>query len=117
MAKPFSIDEVEEFRKTAERLLYLKREDFGSVKHRKELANLFGLDEQKVIDLPKSEFSTLVIGLNKGKTLGVYISTEEIKSSFFCVDIDIWNHRKADFEKILKEVVEEMKKADEEKKP
>lgn len=110
MGEKFSIEDLTEFSTKVEHLLYLKRQDFGSIEHRKELAEYFSLDQQEVLDLPKREFKTLIIGMIKGKQFGQYITTETIKSQYFCVDIDIWNHRKTDFERTLKEVVDELAK-------
>ena len=36
---------------------------------------------------------------------------EEIKTAFFCVPIEIWDHKRAEFEKILEDAVNEMKEA------
>ena len=96
-------------------LLDIKRKDFGSIDHRKNLANFFVLNDQEVLDLPKREFKTLVIGLIKGRVYGKLEAGEEIKSAFFCVPIEIWNHKNAEFEKILEEAVNEMKEASNDK--
>lgn len=91
-----------------ERLTDLKRDDFGSVSHRKDIAKYYGFNEQEVLDLPKREFKTLIIGIIKGNKEGRFIAGEELKQAFFMVPIELWNHRKADFEKVLGEVVKEM---------
>lgn len=93
------------------KLTDLKRKDFGSVEHRKDIAIYYGFNEQEVLDLPKREFKTLIIGIIKGNMEGKFIAAEELKQNFFMVPIEMWNHRKADFKKILKEEIEEMEKA------
>lgn len=94
-------------------LLDITRIDFGSINHRKSIAEFYDFNEQEVLDLPKREFKTLVIGLRKGEIQGKVIAGAEIRNNFFCVPIDIWNHREEDFKKILKEVVDEMKESEE----
>ena len=89
----------------------IARKDFGSIDHRRELAGFYGLDEQEVLDLPKREFKTLVIGIIKGKLQGKFEATEDIKSKFFCVPIQLWEHREEDFKKILKEEINEIAEA------
>lgn len=90
-------------------LLDITRKDFGSVEHRKEVAAFYGLNEQEVVDLPKREFKTLVIGIIKGRLQGKFEASEDIKNKFFCVPIDFWKHREEDFKKILKEEIDELK--------
>lgn len=90
-------------------VLDIIREDFGSVMHRRSIAARFELDVQEVIDMPKREFKTLVIGLTKGRISGKLEASEDIKNNFFCVPIDFWKHREADFKKILKEEIDELK--------
>ena len=95
-------------------ILNIKREDFGNIDHRKEVAAFFDLDEQEVLDLPRREFKTLIIGLIKGRVHGKYEAGIEIKTEFFCVPKLLWGRRKDDFEAILKEEIDELK-ADEER--
>ena len=95
-------------------MLDVTRKDFGSIEHRKEVAAFYGLNEQEVVDLPKREFKTLVIGIIKGRIQGKFEASEDIKSNFFCVPIKFWKHREEDFKKILKEEIDELK-ADEER--
>lgn len=90
-------------------LLDIQRKDFGSVYHRKAIAEIYDFDEQEVLDLPKREFKTLIIGLIKGEIQGKVIASAEIRGSFFCVPIDIWNHREEDFKKIIADEISEMK--------
>lgn len=97
--------------KDIENLLNLERLDFGSIWHRKDVARYYKFDEQEVLDLPKREFKTLIIGIKRGNNEGRFIAGEEIKTAFFCVPIEIWNHKKVEFEKILEEAVNEMKEA------
>lgn len=87
----------------------IARKDFGSIDHRRELAGFYGLVEQEVLDLPKREFKTLVIGIIKGRLQGKFEASEDIKSKFFCVPIDFWKHREEDFKKILREEIDELK--------
>lgn len=91
------------------KLLDIQRKDFGSIEHRKAIAELYDFNEQEVLDLPKKEFKTLVIGLIKGEIQGKVIASAEIKGSFFCVPIDIWNHREEEFKKIIADEIKEMK--------
>lgn len=91
------------------KLTDLKRKDFGSVEHRKDVAKYYQFQEQEVLDLPKREFKTLIIGIIKGNIEGKFIAANEIKEAFFCVPIEIWNHKKTEFEKILEGAVKEMK--------
>lgn len=95
-------------------ILNIKREDFGNIDHRKAVAAFFDLDEQEVLDLPKREFKTLIIGLINGRLHGKYEAGVEIKTKFFCVPKLLWDRRKDDFEAILKEEIDELK-ADEER--
>lgn len=97
--------------KDIENLLNLERWDFGSIWHRKDVARYYKLDEQEVLDLPKREFKTLIIGIKRGNNEGRFMAGEEIKNAFFCVPIEIWDHKRAEFEKILEEAVNEMKEA------
>lgn len=97
--------------KDIENLLNLERLDFGSIWHRKDVARYYKFNEQEVLDLPKREFKTLIIGIKRGNNEGRFIAGEEIKTAFFCVPIEIWNHKKAEFEKILEDAVNEMKEA------
>lgn len=97
--------------KDIENILNLERLDFGSIWHRKDVARYYKFDEQEVLDLPKREFKTLIIGIKRGNNEGRFIAGEEIKTAFFCVPIEIWNHKRADFEKILEAAVNEMKEA------
>lgn len=97
--------------KDIENILNLERLDFGSIWHRKDVARYYKFDEQEVLDLPKREFKTLIIGIKRGNNEGRFIAGEEIKNAFFCVPIEIWNHKRADFEKILEAAVNEMKEA------
>lgn len=96
------------------KLTDLKRKDFGSVEHRKDVAKYYQFQEQEVLDLPKREFKTLIIGIIKGNIEGKFIAGEELKKNFFMVPIEMWKHREADFKKILKEEIDELK-ADEER--
>ena len=93
------------------KLTDLKRKDFGSVEHRKDIAKYYKFQEQEVLDLPKREFKTLIIGIIKGNIEGKFIAGEELKQSVFMIPIEMWNHREADFKKILKEEIEEMEQA------
>ena len=97
--------------KDIENILNMDRYDFGSIWHRKDVARYYKFNEQEVLDLPKREFKTLIIGLIKGNDEGRFMAGEEIKNAFFCVPIEIWNHKKEQFEAILKETVDEMKEA------
>lgn len=81
-----------------------KAKIFFSVENRKKFAKEMGLDEQEVLDLTKKELHTLWVGFQVGKIK----AAEEIKSSFFCVPIDIWNHKKAEFEGIISKCIKEM---------
>ena len=101
--------------KDIENLLNLERLDFGSIWHRKDVARYYKFNEQEVLDLPKREFKTLIIGIKRGNDEGRFMAGEEIKSAFFCVPIEIWNHKNAEFEKILEEAVNEMKEASNDK--
>ncbi len=96
------------------KLTDLKRKDFGSVEHRKDVAKYYNFQEQEVLDLPKREFKTLIIGIIKGNIEGKFIAGEELKQNFFMVPIEMWKHREEDFKKILKEEIDELK-ADEER--
>ena len=78
---------------------------FGSVEHRKKVAADFCLNEQEVIDMPKREFKTFIMGIEFGKTK----AANDVKENFFCVPIDIWNHYEDAFKAILKVAMEEMK--------
>lgn len=95
-------------------ILDITRKDFGSIEHRKKVAEFYGLDTQEVVDLPKREFKTLVIGIIKGTLQGKFEASEDIKSKFFCVPMEFWKHREEDFKKILEEEINELK-ADEER--
>lgn len=94
-------------------LLDLKRKDFGSIDHRKNLSNFFVLNTQEVLDLPRREFKTLVIGLIKGRVYGKLEVADEAKTyyseEYFMVPIGMWQHREEDFKKILKEEIDELK--------
>lgn len=105
------MDKVSDKIKDIENLLNLERLDFGSIWHRKDVARYYKFNEQEVLDLPKREFKTLIIGIKRGNTEGRFMAGEEIKTAFFCVPIEIWNHKKAEFEKILEDAVNEMKEA------
>ena len=97
--------------KDIENILNLERLDFGSIWHRKDVARYYKFDEQEVLDLPKREFKTLIIGIKRGNNEGRFMAMELIKQEYFCVPIAMWNHRKEDFEKIIEECVNEMKEA------
>ncbi len=101
--------------KDIENLLNLERLDFGSIWHRKDVARYYKFNEQEVLDLPKREFKTLIIGIKRGNNEGRFMAGEEIKTAFFCVPIEIWDHKRAEFEKILEETVNEMKEASNDK--
>lgn len=77
---------------------------FYSVENRKKIAKNMGLDEQEVLDLPKRELHTLWVGFQTGQRK----AAEDIKANFFCVPIDIWNHRKGEFEAIVSKCIKEM---------
>ena len=91
------------------KLTDLKRKDFGSVEHRKDVAKYYHFQEQEVLDLPKREFKTLIIGIIKGNIEGKFIAGEELKQNFFMVPINMWKHREEDFKKILEEEINELK--------
>ena len=97
--------------KDIENLLNLERLDFGSIWHRKDVARYYKFNEQEVLDLPKREFKTLIIGIKRGNNEGRFMAGEEIKTAFFCVPIEIWDHKRVEFEKILEDAVNEMKEA------
>lgn len=98
-----------------DKILDINRKDFGSIEHRKSLANFFVLDTQEVLDLPRREFKTLVIGLINGRVYGKLEASDEIKSAFFCVPIDMWNHKAIQFQQICQQAIEEMKEASNDK--
>ena len=81
-------------------MLDIARKDFGSIEHRKEIAGFYELYEQEVLDLPKREFKTLVIGIIKGRLQGKFEASETIA---------FWTHREEDFKKILEEEINELK--------
>lgn len=82
---------------------------FYSIDHRKKLAKDMGLDEQEVLDLPKRELHTLWVGFEAGKKK----AAAEIKEAFFCVPIDIWNHKLIQFQQVIQAAVDEMNEANE----
>lgn len=96
-----------------DKLLDIKRNDFGSIDHRKSLANFFVLNTQEVLDLPRREFKNLVIGLIKGRVYGKLEAADEAKTyyseEYFMVPIGMWQHREEDFKKILEEEINEIK--------
>lgn len=96
-------------------LLDIMRIDFGTISHRKSIAEFYDFDEQEVLDLPRREFKTLVIGLRKGEIQGKVIAAAEIRNNFFCVPIDMWNHKAIQFQQICQQAIEEMKEANNDK--
>ena len=84
---------------------------FYSIENRKKLAAEIGLDEQEVLDLPKREFHTLWVGFEAGKKK----AAAEIKNEFFCVPIDIWNHKLIQFQQVIQAAIDEMKEAADDK--
>ena len=83
---------------------------FFSVENRKKLAKEWGFDEQEMLDMSKKELHTLWCGINRGKQL----AGEEIKNNFFCIPIDIYNHKLIEFNQVIQAAVDEMKEANNE---
>ncbi len=77
---------------------------FFGVENRKKLAKKWKFNEQEIVDMPKKELHTLYVGVNRGKEL----AAEEIKGAFFCIPIEVYNHRKDDFNALMKECIDEM---------
>lgn len=78
-----------------------------SIPWRKKLAETYEFKEQYILDMTKEEINALELGVAGGLAK----ATKDIKSEFFCVPIDIWNHHKSAFEAVLKVCMEEMKEA------
>ena len=82
---------------------------FFSVENRKKLAKEWRFDEQEILDMSKKELHTLWCGVTRGKQL----AGEEIKNNFFCIPIDIYNHKLIEFHQVIQAAVDEMKEAEE----
>lgn len=79
--------------------------EFYSIENRKKMAKEMLFNEQEVLDLTKKELHSLWAGYQRGKE----IASQEIKANFFCVPIDIWNHKEEEFKAILQSCMDEMK--------